>query len=486
MNMQQPPEIPNLKLAKVGKDRKRRGGAALLVKGGAGGGGSMAGMLGAHAGRSLLLMAISGMSAAGAWSLGAAMKTENLSKPVAPKFGAANPSAQKYDDLSGVIRSEKTIPNSMGYVSGSVDGLTPEERAKKQAEDEAARKAAEEQAAKAEAEANAQPQDPAGASPDVMAAQNIGTTKGALGSGRFGKLSNAMAGGGSKLSGGAGLSGGIGQGFKAPSGGAAPRGGQSGSLSSFRKSGRPALARAASGRAKPSNTKGFAKRQLFNAFAQRPTSMGRTESMAEQAGAGFENNAGQGAVIGGAGVGTGIQQGAGGVTDGGTPTTDPGGPIGSGCGDGQAPNSSGGCSAIATPQSANATPYQGLVDMAKGIMMMVTVISVLALLAQHLKESSIPYVAQAALAIENMLNAVLYMAGIALVGIGAMIAMQYGEKSIGMIVGAVGGLTIASAYFAKEKLISQTPMVNAAAGALISNVVGQLALSSQSKPSSWQ
>src|SRR3989338_3271925 len=197
-------QIPEFKLAKVGVKRERKkGGIPLWFLGrgasrfsGAYGGGALGGVLGglgAKIGVSILAAALG----AGAYGLGktlapneaklAAAKQSKLFADGAPRYGG---------DLSG-LPSNGRAPDSLGMVSGSLDGKTPEQRAAEAAEAQAAANAgaqvqADQDDAAQQAPAAAGVPDPA----SLAAAAGAGASAGQSGpfASRFGNLSSALSG----------------------------------------------------------------------------------------------------------------------------------------------------------------------------------------------------------------------------------------------------------------------------------------------------
>jgi hypothetical protein len=273
--------------------------------------------------------------------------------------------------------------------------------------------------------------------------------------------------GGSGLSGGAGLSGGINRNFAA-----APDLGQKaagGTLTAVRNTSKPGMSTAAQARASNSKSRGFARRQLDNAFSQsRQAASSKSENASAMAAAAFDNNIGQGNVISGGGVASEAVAG----TE--SKAASEGGPIEAGtasCASGSAPDSNGNCQAIATPKAKNDAPYQSLIDMAKVLLALVAVLSLAAII---LEKTGIY-----AFAAATMKMMIVVMGGIIL-GLGAAImSMSGGDMMIGGIVAAVGGFTIASAFL--PSYFDQTAVVTQAAGAMIANAVGALAVSQASK-----
>jgi hypothetical protein len=481
-------DVPTLKLAKVGKDRERkRGGAGWLNSGrsasgfgslGASGAGGFGGMSGLFSGMSLAkavaILLVCGAMGAGAWTLGRMFSSGGT--PAASKKIFADKGSQKYSDMSDVVKADNSIPNSLGYVSGSLDGMTPEERAKKAAADAAAAQAA------ADAEAKKKAEDDAAAAKatadkapaDQTAGNAVGGVTGPAVnsnpfSGRFGNLSNG-------LSGGAGLSGGIGGSFGSNSGGGAfgnkGTNGNIGAFSTVAKAGTSHAAPHAISSAKGTNA-------AFNQLKQTAATHAATAATGDAASAAASQpfdgaNAGQGTSIDGPGVGAGTTAGSGvgGANNSGGSPTNSGG---STCADGQGVDSSGNCQNISTPTGTNATPYQGLINMVEALMALVAILSVAALALSKTIISK---------GIEMMVLGVIGTLGLVIAGIGAMIATSYGQTKIGGIIAAVGLVTMGIAAYGMyndyqlAEGIDTPELIVLAAGTLIASAAGALAASS--------
>ncbi|MDX6768051.1 MAG: hypothetical protein SF051_00850, partial [Elusimicrobiota bacterium] len=310
-------QVPEFKIAKVGNDRKRRG-AGVPWLGGSNGGGlfsGAAGGSGAAAGAAGLagkigVLALIGTLSAGAWQVGKSLRPDETGAAAKPKIFAGHDGKYSDADLAGVIKDNRTtMPNSLGYVSGSMDGMTPEERARKEAEAAEAARLAEEEAKKAEEEAAKEPDTvagaPAGMDPNALV-KGMGEAKdektGAFGK-KFGALSSSF-GGGSSLAGGSGLAGGVTRGFSNAN---LKTKGSNGKMASMRGGSNPTVSKGARAKASNSNTKGFARRQLSNAYglSRQAVSAGKGETSAQAASQAFDNNSGAGNVISGPGVGAG-------------------------------------------------------------------------------------------------------------------------------------------------------------------------------------
>lgn len=318
-------DVPTFKVARVGKDRKRKGGALSFLRGGgargsfsgatggAGAGAGGSGAAGAFAStfvKSMLSIALAsgiGAAAVGAGYMG--MFGEREQKAAKKPEVFSNKGDVKIEgDTSNLPGSANTIPNSMGYVTGSADGLTPEERAKKAAEAAEAQRLADEEAKKkAEAE-DAAAKANAAVDPNALLAaaqKDGGKNDKANGFGKkFGQLSSST--GGSALAGGAGMAGGVGRSF---GGMGSITKGKNGSLSGVGSTARPTTKASASSKVAKSNVKGFARKQLANANAlsRRGMTASKGETAAYDASSAFDNNQGAGTIISGAGIGKGAK-----------------------------------------------------------------------------------------------------------------------------------------------------------------------------------
>lgn len=463
-------EVPEFKIARVGKDRKRRGAGVPWLGGGGNGGGLFAGATGgagsgaAAGGLAGLLgkvavLALIGTLSAGAWQVGKALRPDETAGSAKPKlFADAN---HKYsdEDLANVLRSNNaSMPNSLGYVSGTLDGMTPEERARKEAEAAEAARLAEEEAKKAEEEANKQPADiagaPAGMDPNALMKGVEGAAKEGEKSGPFAKKFGALSSSFGGLAGGSGMAGGVNRGFSNMD----LNKGSAGKAAAMRSASKASIAKAAKARPGNSNTKGFARRQLMNAqsLSRQAASATRPESSAQAASQAFDNNSGAGNVITGPGVGTGSGAGVG--DSGGSVNPNTGGPVNPGNDPYQQPS---------TPKSKNVTAYQGLIDMAKILMLIAAVIS--AILAIFKYTSWFPASAAVVAALLNVL-----------VGIGAMIALlgvaivAQGQPLQGGILIASGAILAITAYTA-DGSVTADGVANISASSLIALAVGNLA-----------
>lgn len=479
-------EVPTFKLAKVGKERKRGGawfgggrgaGSGLrLLRAGAGSGGSGAAVgSGAVGGKLLMIFAVSAVASLGSSRLSAVLRGDSkpaasqAKKSFAPKAGVA----QKYDDLSGVIKGENSIPNSMGYVSGSIDGLTAEERAKKAAEEAAARKAEEEAQKKADEEAAKQEAPMPAAIPADAAALLAGAGKeGKPGLKSFNKLSSSFGGaaGGSKLSGGPGLAGGVGRGFAAPSVGNA----KTGSIASFKSGARASTSRSARAASTPSRSRGFAKRQLLNAnrLSRAATSTGRAETASESAAEAFVGGAPTGIAIGGAGTSGGTSQGTDATM---TPNNDGSAVGGTGtCASDEYMASDGTCKKTTTPDTDNACKYQKEIDLAKNLLMAIAILAAIALI--------VDWITPIGKAIATAIRAAICIMGAVVCGLGIKIAtMSGGDFMIGAILGVVGGYIAVVAY-TSTYLLTSSGFAGIAASALIASALGMMTTASAGAP----
>ncbi len=206
-------DVPNLKLAKVGKDRDRKkaGGAwsgaraASSAFSGATGGAGMGvagfgGLLtpGLSIAKILAMLLLSGGVIAGAMKLGmmSAANAAAAKSGDAPKVFADKDASKS--DIAVFKGRKNSIPNSLGYVNN--DGLTDEQRAaQKAAEDAAAAKAAADAQAKADADAKAKAladATAAGATPAPAPVAAKEVPKVGLGGGKFGGMGSLGSGGG--------------------------------------------------------------------------------------------------------------------------------------------------------------------------------------------------------------------------------------------------------------------------------------------------
>ena len=184
-------QIPDLKLANVGDRRRKKSGLAWWsTKGGSTSGsigargvlGGLRGLAGAlSAGKVAVALLVAALSA-GAYGLGKALAPNDsgfLAHGKSQLFVAR--AGSKYDgDLSNLPGTQRSAQSGLNMVSGSLDGMTPEEReakakAKAEAEAEAAKAAAD---AQANANAGAAPTMPGGSGdyvdPEALAAAGKG------------------------------------------------------------------------------------------------------------------------------------------------------------------------------------------------------------------------------------------------------------------------------------------------------------------------
>ena len=472
-------EVPTFKVARVGNDRKRRGGGLPWLRGsgggargvwsGAGGAGSGASVnvLGMTMSKTLLaVMVTCGIGSASIYA-GNMSASGDASVPAEkPKIFVQEKNASKYEgDVSNLPTNPNSIPNSMGYVSGSIDGLTPEERAKKAAEAAEAQRKADEEAKKAE-EANASADNGGHVDPAALLASakaDGGKQAGALGR-KFGQL-NTGTGGGSALAGGAGLSGGVGRSFSA----ASLNNTNAGTLAALSKSGsKPTYARSRAATAS-SKTKGFARQQLMNAntLSRAGAAAGRGETASYEAASAFDNNTGAGTAITGAGMGTE------GNSGGAKPTPNAaadGGPTGQtpACSGTQYPDpNTGACVSTSIPKSKNATPWQNQIDIAQALLVTISVLAGVCLLlsATGYGLVALPFLEIAILALAAIVT-----------GLGISIMAQ-GDYAQGAILTAVGGFILVAGAMgiAGMPFLSYTAtMITAGAGALLGQAAKML------------
>ena len=305
------PEIPDFKLAKVGERRKRRRGGALPLFG-QGAGRGVAGSIGSMEGGGGLMAALSSMGGkiavallagalgVGAYGVGKVMAPDagRFAASKKPQLFASKGEKPRYEGDLSSLPGGRPAQSGLGMVSGSLDGLTPEERAARAKAAENAAKAAAEAQAKADAEANKQQTGQAGAPVDpaalAAAAAAAGKDKGM--DRKFGEL-------GKVLGGGAGLSGGVSRGFDMPKFQSDP--GKMLALAKGLPNVNYAKTRAAIVGRNPG--RGLAQRQLNNAalLSNAARGAGRNESQASYAAAPFDNNPAAGTAITGIGAGEG-------------------------------------------------------------------------------------------------------------------------------------------------------------------------------------
>ena len=491
-------DAPHMKLAKVGKDRDRKRGGAGWLSGARAGSGFSGAVGGAGAGmggfmgtgmslaKILMVLLVTAGVSAGAWKMGGMLANNSAADAnTAPPKVFADKDSGKYADTSGVIKAENSIPNSLGYINN--DGLTAEQRAKKAADDAAAAAAA----AKAEADAKAKADAEAKAKADADAkaaatadasAPAAGVPKIGLGSGKFGSFSSAFGGSGG-LSGGSGMSGGIARNFAGMDGIGSK--GQKGDLSAFRNASKVATTKTATPTPGKSNAKGFAGRQLTDAYtgSRQALAAGTNESAAAGAGAPFDNNAGKGTTIAGPGVGNGTQTGP---ADGGG-GLNPGSGVGGGpisnptsCGNGQQVDGNGNCQNVSTPGGMNGAPYQSLVN---AVLLLLGVVTILTFMAKFMSKTEFmkTYALQVCLLIAA-LGAIIAMMGI------MIMAMPHGDFVIGGIIAAVGAYVSVTAFKALSDAggisagMNATEIAKMGAGPLIASAVGMLAAASKAGP----
>lgn len=461
-------EVPSFKIARVGNKRKRKGGAFSFLRGGAprgawsgaagGSGASAVGGAGFTFGQAMMSVIVTCVLGAAGVQLG---KMQNAgrheAKPVENKFGQERKPVALEGDTANLPSTPNTISNSLGYLSGSVDGLTPEERAKKAADAAEAQRKADEAAAQAEA-----------VNPDVDPAALLASAQADGGKGgkggfgkKFGALSTSM--GGSALAGGAGMSGGMNRPF-APAGVGGK--GSRGQLSASTGGARPTQSRSARAAVPSSKVKGFARRQLANAnlLSQQGASATSGVAAAYTAGVAFDNNDGAGTAITGAGVGVGVAPTS---TGGPSPTT--GGPLGNGAGStpctaaGYYVNASGACVLIPTPPPENVTPWQKELDLAQKLLMLIAILAAIALVLDALGWVSFG----AGTAASKIISAIIGVLAVVVCGLGLAI-MAKGGWIAGLICTGVGGYIAAGAFTNKYALTLTQVLVGAAAGSLLS------------------
>lgn len=475
-------EVPTFKVARVGQERKRKGGAFSFLRGGSaprgvwqgaagGSGAGGAGAVGMTFSKIMTILVVTSVVGSGAIYTGSrsAAKTRIAGAPAKPAVFAQD-KVKLEGDTSHLPSTPNTIPNSMGFITGSRDGLTPEERAKKEADAaaaaEAQRIADEEAAKKAEAEQTA---DNPAVDPNALLASaqaDGGKGKGGGFGKKFGSLSSSM-GGGSSLSGGAGMSGGVNRQFGGGGGMGGIKKGAGGSIAAMKASSRPTYSKSGNSRLAASRTKGFARKQLANAnaYSRRGATAGKGESSASDAGAAFDNNTGAGNAIEGPGIGAGTKPGSGSDT---SVNPNNGGPTGGGgpsqvdCGPDRYQNADGGCSDIDTNGGKDANP--ALTMMANIVMGLLLVIGVIAAIAVFAEK--VP--AYGTLVANALKTAIFAMSAIvALLGV-SMLAM--GDYVTGGLATLIGGIMAVMTYGNTATLTQGQAMVGGFGGAALTMV----------------
>jgi len=458
-------DAPTFKVARVGQQRKRKGGMFSFLRGGGAGprgawsgatGGSGAASVGGGFSATALngfgltfgktMLVIIATSVIGSGAIFGGMLSASKSHMAAPAKPAlfSQEKVKLEGDTSNLPSNPNTIPNSMGFVTGSRDGLTPEERAQREADAaaaaEAQRLADEEAAKKAEAEqtaANAAP------NPDELLASAKEDGKVAPGT-AFGKKMGALStsmGGGSALTGGAGMSGGVNRQFAPKTAPAIPKA-AAGSITAMKGGARPTYAKAGNSKLAASKTKGFARRQLAhaNAYSRRGAASGKGENAAADAGSAFDNNSGAGNIITGAGIGAG-KGGNGGADATMNPNSGEGGPTGGDptmdCGANNYQTADGGCAPIKETGGKDANPTLTLIS--NVVMAMLAMIGVIAAIAM----ASGPF--------GPWMIPVLIAMG-AIIGLLGIAMMAMGDYVSGGIAVATGGAVAYMAAFALPSL----------------------------------
>ncbi|MBI2385004.1 MAG: hypothetical protein HYV14_03210 [Elusimicrobia bacterium] len=473
-------DVPTFKVARVGSDRKRKGGGFSFLRGGgsrgawsgatggSGAAGGAGGALGMNFSKVMLTILMTATVGSGAVYLGARSAANVRSGGDKKPQIFSGKDIKIEGDTSNLPSNSNTIPNSLGYLTGSRDGLTPEERAKKEAEAaaaaEAQRLADEEAAKKAEAEnAAGKGVDPNALLASAKADGGAGAKGSAFGK-KFGSLSSSM-GGGSSLSGGAGLSGGVNRSFGGA--GSLGKGASAGKLAAMKGTARPSYSKAGGARMASSKTKGFARKQLANAnaYSRRASSAGKGETAATDAGTAFDNNPGAGNVISGPGVGKGSGSSTGADS---TPNSvDSGGPTGNApegpvdCGPNNYLTADGGCAPINTGSGKDAKPALTMMaNIAMGLLLLIGIISTIVMVVRDTVIGA---------AIGEAMASIILVLGVIVTGLGvAMMAM--GDYVTGGIATLVGGITSYMAYTAPETLTIGEGMVAGFGGAALTMV----------------
>jgi len=480
-------DVPTFKVARVGNDRKRKGAGFSFLRGGGargtwngalggsgaggfGGAGGLAGAFGMSFTKAILMIAaVGGLTSAAVLVGSMGGSGGDAGKKQAIFSGKGDIKLE--GDTSNLPSNPNSIPNSLGYLTGSRDGLTPEERAKKEADAaaaaEAQRLADEEAAKKAEAENTAgNAVDPNAMLASAQADGGRGGRSGGFDK-KFGSLSSSF-GGGSALSGGAGLSGGVNRSFGSSGGVKKGAGGQ---MSAMKGGARPTTSKSARAAPSKSNTKGFARRQLANANAlsRRASAAGKAENAAADAGSAFDNNQGAGNVISGPGVGSGAGQSSGGGV-----SPNPGGGGGGGslgttptdCGADHYQTADGTCELI--PIEGDYTD-KAVHQMCQLAMALLAAIAVISLIKAVVEKSFV------ASAFGPVLGALIGVMGLMITGLGLAI-MGMGDYMQGTVLTLTGGFIAAVAFMpgAESILTSGTMLIASAAGMVLSQVASMI------------
>lgn len=493
-------EVPEIRLVKVHERRRNGGGFFWFGKGGTSGGilpgcsdGGFAAALSTLRGRIMVTLIISACGL-GAFSVGRVFAPgadgSDETKQSEPFASGDEESLSARDASSGQYR-----PSGLSMVSGDIDGLTPEQRAAKAKEAEAAEKAAAEAQAKADAQAQAQA-DAASAkgdgplAPAAMAAaagrrqasslrQNFGKLSQGWGGGLYsgsslaGKLrqgwgggpySGSSLGGSSGLAGGSRLTGGMGREpnvFKP----------KQGTLTSSKPS--PGAVRSRSANTPKGRSLNMARGQLSQVYGlSNKMRMGSNEARSASASLPFDgDNAGSDNSIAGVEMGTGSggrPSGAGGFATGAGGGGDMPTPVGVGGSAGSQPRGTvtnapsiknaapcarfsdgvyiatpdGGC--VPSVAGKNVTPWQAMVDAAKTLLMIATVLMLAAYLLGSLG-NMIPLYG-AALKAAAMYVAYMAAAAAAMAALVGMMIIGMGQTLQGLIYTLSGALMAYMAF----------------------------------------
>ncbi|MCX5795705.1 MAG: hypothetical protein NTY77_09450 [Elusimicrobia bacterium] len=463
-------------MAKVGDDRRKKKGGAFWHSGagaaGRSGGGGIWGSVSGIMSQSALKIVVTLLAGAvgvGAYNAGKGLRPDESKFERKPQLFASKNEKPKYEgDLSKLPGGTVSGQNSVTMVSGSLDGLTAEERAARAAKAEADAKAAAEAQAKADAEAKAKEEAnvPAGPDPSALAAAQAAAAekeKAAAFSRKFGELSK----GGSGLSGGGGMAGGIGQGFAQvkPNPGAA---GALSTLGSKRMGAGSSSSRISTGR---NPGRSLAQRQLNRAVqGARQMKAGANETRSDASRVPFDTGSGDSQLLSGSGggLGGGPRAGAkdsnpssGGGGGSGAPVG-AGGNVGSGgpddCGTlasqygwhGDFVNSADGGCVLKQGNVAGTgkdDPTNQYFDMLKILSLIATILSVFLLLAGFLQKSVVPATMMLGFAMAKVCGVMLCAVGALIAILGLMVAGM-GRKPEGTIFAIMGTLTSIAGYMA--------------------------------------
>jgi hypothetical protein len=446
-------EIPQVKLAKVGRDERekerKKAGLAWWLRGGRtasdlarGGAGSASGWLRALArflqtiglgnvplasllGKALVALLL-GAGCVGAYNFGQTLSGDDANA----KNQAAKPFASRLDGggSSDGVGSAGAAQSGLGMISGSLTDPIDQAAADKAAADKAASDGVKE-APDAQAAGNA----------DAAGADGAGAGKGHAAFGqKFGQLSSGLGSGRSGLAGGAGMSAGVGRSFD--------------KMGMAKPIGKAAAPTRGKGAQAIRGRRGKAFNQLKGANASSRQGAGATtaETATAAADSGFSNNRPIGSLITSP-VDTPLGANTGG-TGAGTTNPNPNPTPGT-----ETPNP--GTTSVPDTGHDDVTPWKGKMKMAA---MLLALGMVLVLVAGFWGDSAkIPIYGTFALTIAQIIAGIAAMIGLAVVAIGASIAKHGGGgSSVGHMFEAAGGVLAAGAAAVAFMGSSQSKILN--------------------------